>query len=57
MKEFDEITIHSIWVKISGRLWRFQYRFRRKIERMQAKSLYKVLKDENRPRVYRIEIR
>lgn len=57
MKEFQVIEVNSLWMRISGRIWRLCYRLRAKILRMQGKALYRVLKTDRKPRIYRVEIR
>lgn len=34
-----------------------QYRLRSKAVRTQSKAIYRALKNENKPRIYRVEIR
>lgn len=57
MKEFQVIEVNSLWMRISGRIWRLFYRLRAKIRRSQDKYLYRVLKTDRKPRIYRVEIR
>lgn len=57
MDEFQVIEVKSLWLCLSGRIWRFMYRVRRKAMRCQTKAMYKALKADNKPRIYRVEIR
>lgn len=57
MNEFKVIEVNSLWMRISGRIWRLKYRLRAKIRRMHDKALYRVLKTDRKPRIYRVEIR
>lgn len=57
MNEFTEITVKCVWTTIKGRIWRAQYRLRSKAVRIQSKAIYRALKNENKPRIYRVEIR
>ena len=57
MNEFTEITVKCMWTTIKGRIWRAQYRLRSKAVRIQSKAIYRALKNENKPRIYRVEIR
>ena len=57
MNEFQIIEVNSLWTRISGRIWRLQYRLRAKVRRLQGKVLYKTLKADRMPRIYRVEIR
>jgi hypothetical protein len=57
MNEFTEITVKCVWTTIKGRIWRAQYRLRSKAVRKQSKAIYRALKNENKPRIYRVEIR
>lgn len=55
MNEFTEITVKCVWTMIKGRIWRAQYRLRSKAVRIQSKAIYRALKNENKPRIYRVE--
>lgn len=57
MNEFQIIEVNSLWTRISGRIWRLQYRLRAKVRRLQDIALYKTLKADRMPRIYRVEIR
>lgn len=57
MNEFTEITVKCVWTTIKGRIWRAQYRLRSKAVRIQSKAIYRALKNGNKPRIYRVEIR
>ena len=57
MNEFTEITVKCVWTMIKGALGKAQYRLRRKVVRIQSKAIYRALKNENKPRIYRVEIR
>ncbi|CVI68029.1 hypothetical protein BN3659_01039 [Alistipes sp. CHKCI003] len=57
MKEFQIIEVNSLRLRLYGKVWRFCYRLRTKIRRIQSKAVYNALRTENRPRLYRIKIR
>lgn len=57
MNKFTVITVKCVWTMIKGALWQAQYRLRRKVVRIQSKAIYRALKNENKPRIYRVEIR
>ena len=54
---FSESTVKSLWGTLAGRLWRAWYRLKSKVRRMIDKSRRLAYKLQNRPRVYRVEIR
>ena len=54
---FFESTVKSLWVTLAGRLWRAWYRIWSKMRRTINKSQRRAHKLQNRPRVYRVEIR
>lgn len=55
---FSESTVKSLYqVTIAGRLWRAWYRLKSKVRRTIDKSRRRAHKLQNRPRVYRVEIR
>lgn len=54
---FSESTVKSLWGTLAGRLWRAWYRSKSKVRRMIDKSRRRAYKLQNRPRVYRVEIR
>ena len=47
----------SLWGTLAGRLWRAWYRLKNKVRRTIDKSRRRAHKLQNRPRVYRVEIR
>ena len=56
--QFRESTIRGFWtVKVKGRIWRAWYVFKSNIRRAAEKATYRAIKMQNRPRVYRVEIR
>ena len=57
MNDFMVIEVKSIWVRLSGRIWRLKYRIKAKFRRMYEQSIYRALKIDRRPKVYRLEIR
>lgn len=57
MNDFMVIEVNSIWVRLSGRIWRLKYRIKAKFRRMYEQSIYRALKIDRRPKVYRVEIR
>ncbi|MFQ6933267.1 hypothetical protein [Alistipes putredinis] len=54
---FSESTVKSLWGTLAGRLWRAWYRLKNKVRRTIDKSRRRAHKLQNRPRVYRVEIR
>lgn len=55
---FSESTVKSLWGTLAWyRLWRAWYRLKSKVRRMIDKSRRRAYKLQNRPRVYRVEIR
>lgn len=57
MNDFMVIEVKSIWVRLSGRIWRLKYRAKAKLRRMYEQSIYRALKIDRRPKIYRVEIR
>ena len=55
--QFQESTVKSLWVTVGGRLWRVWYRLKSKVRRTIDKFRRRAHKLQNRPRVYRVEIR
>lgn len=54
---FSESTVKSLWGTLAGRLWRAWYSLKSKVRRTIDKSRRRAHKLQNRPRVYRVEIR
>lgn len=57
MKDFQIIEVNSLWLRLYGKVWRFHYRLRAKIRRIQANAYRKESQVNKRPRLYRVEIR
>ncbi len=49
---FSEITVKSVWVKMSGRIWRWQYTLRRALARPFKKLRRRIHKTAHRPVLY-----
>lgn len=55
MKDFYVIEVKSLWLSLYSKVWRFQYRKRRKIARIFAKMVRRYDKYAHAPRLYRVE--
>ena len=57
MSDFMVIEVKSIWVRLSGRIWRFKYNLKAKIRRVKGQFTYNQNKQRMKPRIYRVVIR
>jgi hypothetical protein len=57
MSDFMVIEVNSIWVRLSGRIWRLKYRIKAKFRRMYGMMVYGQNKQRMKPRIYRVVIR
>lgn len=57
MDDFMVIEVKSIWVRLSGRIWRLKYNMKAKIRRIKGQFAYNQNKQRLKPRIYMVVIR